>query len=500
MRKYVFILISIFTCNVLYANNIAVENITYQSPNKILFELSWDNSWNIISEPNNYDAVWLFLKYRQNSNWHHLKIDSLNISVKLIHDNADFYYADNQTGILVYKNSIGTGDMQNVLLEYTFNNNQISEYDEIKIFGIEMVYIPQEPFYFGDAISANSFCNNNKTGGFFVNSENIIYTDVDTNSLSVITDLHIPQIVPNDFPKGYNAFYCMKYEISQEQYVNFLNTLTTQQQENRTMNSPFSEEGSNAFGIVNTSRNSIIINISATNNFPAVYACNANGNQIYNEIDDGQNVAMNWLSWNDLAAYLDWAGLRPMTEMEYEKVCRGNKKSVAGEFAWGTEFVVDANDIENAFLPNERVTNNIPENYGLANHGYEGVFGPLRCGFAANQNSTRLASGATYYGVMEMSGNVWEQCVAIDSVGIIFVGNLGNGLLDENGNANVLTWPKENAYGIIVRGGAWNSGIYEVGTFRDLAVSDRFYYDLIMNERKSTIGGRGVLQITGNEK
>ncbi|MCB9178869.1 MAG: hypothetical protein H6590_05555 [Flavobacteriales bacterium] len=36
------------------------------------------------------------------------------------------------------------------------------------------------------------------------------------------------------YPNGYNAYYCGKYEISQQQYVDFLNTLTRPQQNART--------------------------------------------------------------------------------------------------------------------------------------------------------------------------------------------------------------------------------------------------------------------------
>ena len=38
----------------------------------------------------------------------------------------------------------------------------------------------------------------------------------------------------------------------------------------------------------------------------------------------------------NLCTYLDWAGLRPMTELEYEKICRGPSAPVAGEYAWGS--------------------------------------------------------------------------------------------------------------------------------------------------------------------
>ena len=41
------------------------------------------------------------------------------------------------------------------------------------------------------------------------------------------------------------------------------------------------------------------------------------------------------MNWQDLTSYLDWSGLRPMTEFEYEKACRGTLNPVAYEYPWG---------------------------------------------------------------------------------------------------------------------------------------------------------------------
>ena len=65
-------------------------------------------------------------------------------------------------------------------------------------------------------------------------------------------------------------------------------------------------------------------------------------------------MACNWLSWADVAAYLDWSGLRPMTELEFEKACRGPNAPVAGEYAWGSNAgLVQATSIVNGGLSNE---------------------------------------------------------------------------------------------------------------------------------------------------
>ena len=82
-------------------------------------------------------------------------------------------------------------------------------------------------------------------------------------------------------------------------------------------------------------RNGIVIETPGNNAaIPAVFGCDAT-NGVFNNVNDGQSGAMNNLSWADLAAYLDWAALRPMTELEFEKVCRGTMPRVAGEYPWG---------------------------------------------------------------------------------------------------------------------------------------------------------------------
>lgn len=55
-----------------YANNITVSNITLENLNtpnwvQVEFDLSWENSWRLSAGPSNWDAAWVFMKYRVNS-------------------------------------------------------------------------------------------------------------------------------------------------------------------------------------------------------------------------------------------------------------------------------------------------------------------------------------------------------------------------------------------------------------------------------------------------
>ena len=58
------------------ANNISVTNVSLTGQNTadnytfVRFDISWENSWRTSSAPANWDAAWIFVKYRVgNGNW-----------------------------------------------------------------------------------------------------------------------------------------------------------------------------------------------------------------------------------------------------------------------------------------------------------------------------------------------------------------------------------------------------------------------------------------------
>ncbi len=274
------------------------------------------------------------------------------------------------------------------------------------------------------------------------------------------------------WPNGFSAFYMMKYEISQEQYKDFLNCLTYDQQDTRTATSPDALAGTGALSSTNANRNGLDIQTpGVASSTPALYANNLVSNTNFNESVDGQNIACNRLSWMDGAAYADWAALRPMTELEFEKTCRGNRGPVADEFAWGTTSIAgSAYTLANAGAENEGIANNYATTMSVGNAIHSAtdgaINGPLRVGiFAGNTNNTmdnRVRSGAGFYGVMELSGNLWERPVTIgNATGRSFTGTLGDGLLSAGGNATNSDWPGEvsgevtGASGSGFRGGGW---------------------------------------------
>ena len=284
-----------------------------------------------------------------------------------------------------------------------------------------MVYIPTGSFYVGSGgTETGSFTDGSWSSGatipLLITSEaeltvaqsagNLWYTAAGNSG-----DQTGP--IPAAFPKGYSAFYLMKYEITQGQYRDFLNTLTYDQQETRTANAPSSAARTNALP---GARNGIDIQTSGTDNTtPAVYACNLDNDTNYNEVTDGQCIACNNLAWDDLAAYLDWSGLRPMTELEFVKACRGPLTPVADEYAWGNATPADAAyTLANSGAVNENTSANYKTD-GKGNCLYtttENDFnGPCRVGMFAGHasNNGRVTAGSGYYGNMELSGNLYEK-------------------------------------------------------------------------------------------
>jgi formylglycine-generating enzyme required for sulfatase activity len=170
-------------------------------------------------------------------------------------------------------------------------------------------------------------------------------------------------------------------------------------------------------------------------------------------------------------AFLDWAGLRLLTEFEFEKACRGSQNAIAGEYAWGTSSICPDASLSISGTENgtETITSDVSIGaclYGNNNLiGGDGDIGPLRAGIFAESNTDRISSGATFYGLMEMSGNLWERTVTVgNSTGRNYLGTHGDGSITSDGYANVSDWPgyisdkNSGASGSGFRGGCFSYG------------------------------------------
>jgi len=378
-------------------------------------------------------------------------------------------------GVFIYRNSAGSGNntFTNTQLRWNYGANGVADdaVVTVQVFAIEMVYVPQGSFFVGDGSTEQlaQFCvGNTNTTPFQITSEaQLTLGGTSTANLGINVapasrdggqpedfSSATTQTLPAAYPKGFAAFYCMKYETTQGSYRDFLNTLTYQQQATRTGIAPNSPAGNGALLSTNNNRSGIDIQTPGNDItlVPAVYACNVNGNGTYNETDDGEWLACNWMTWGDVTAYLDWSGLRTMTELEYEKACRGAANPVSNELAWGTIFSSVMTGVTSGGTAAE-----ISSNAG-ANCNAGGTSFPVRVGAFATASSNRESSGASYYGIMELSGNLWERVIPVGaSTARLFTGLHGDGALGSDGNPNVTNWPgpgTTSGYGF--RGGRFN--------------------------------------------
>ena len=184
-----------------------------------------------------------------------------------------------------------------------------------------------------------------------------------------------------------------------------------------------------------------------------------------------------------------------MTELEYQKACRGTIAPFPNEYAWGDTSITDSSySLENSYAANEGISSNyntVEGNVACFNTHIVSDPGPFRVGiFAANASNTgRVTSGATYYGIMEMSGNLWERNITVGNPeGRSFTGTHGDGSLTSTGEADVTSWPGSTSVGSGFFGGNWKSN-------NDyLRVSNRHYGASQNGGRYHNQGGRGLRQ------
>jgi len=476
-----------------FANNLSVSteihNVALVGKNPsshtydIRFDISQDNSWFIAGAPSstaNWDAVWVFAKYStwEGSawgDWKHCKLLNTGYSAPE-GSQLDFGQTEGvYLGAFLRRNSTGSGTVSwtNVSIRWDYGADGVDDTTivKVKVFGIEMVYIPQGAFYLGSGgTESGSFTNGSWVSGatipFQVTSEAVLTIASSEGNLwgtstSGNNTIGPAGTLPAGYPKGFQAFYLMKYEITQGQYADFLNMLTSTQAASRYYSS-------------------LANRYTISGSHP-------------NHSASRPDRVCNWLSWPDVAAYAAWSALRPFTELEFEKACRGPNSPVASEYAWGSTGITAAAAISGAEDGTETITTaNANCCYGNKTFsGGDGGRGPLRAGIFAKSATTRAQAGAGYYGNMELSGNVWERPVTVgNSQGRLFTGSHGSGALSADGFATNADWPGiaagevSGATGVGFRGGFWHNG------YTYVRASDRYYAACTSARRSYGSGGR----------
>jgi formylglycine-generating enzyme required for sulfatase activity len=424
----------LFFSNSLVASDLKITNISFTgSPRDInpvmsvYFTVSWNNAW--MNKKNN-DGAWVFFKLRhQNDLRTHRHAYVKQLGHQLIYNyernsvDPGFFIPPHQAGIMIFPSKNHRGrvswrikvDLDVAMIKgIDYSGNTVFG----DVFGIEMVNIPGGEFYIGDGDSAMQ----NKESAFFSYASRSRYRILSEQGLSIGKDTgflyydnrnvaeyrgDMTGSVPDSFPKGFSEFYIMKYELTQGQYTSFLNTLSNQ---------------------------------------PSFFRSNFGGKSYYTErgniksenglyISSSPNRPANYISWDDGCAFADWAGLRPMTELEFEKASRGPLNSLPRDYPWGSN-------------SSEKVSRYYNQDGELV---YEK-------GIAEESlsDSNLEFFGASYYWVMDMAGSLWERVVTIGSVkGRLFKGTHGDGMPDQFGNATNDDWPNETEGGFGYRGGGY---------------------------------------------
>jgi formylglycine-generating enzyme required for sulfatase activity len=588
-----------------WANNIQVSNIDLIGQNTsagtnnaanyslIQFNLSWENSWRISSGPANWDAAWVFVKFRvglsdptftgvSNSGttitvsstanlrvgmpvrvtagtgafaantvissitngtqfvvsaspssalsgatiecvriWEHARLNNTGhtaatgstVDAGLLTPGSTFNATTNPAvGTYVYRsaNGSGTNSFSGMQLRWNYGANGVADNAivAVQVFAIEMVYVPGGVnFNVGGGGGDVAFTSTT------INTANAATAPSGTGSLGGQAGGYpTGQTAPaSTWPNGYNAAYCMKYEITQGQYRDFLNMLNRfQQLTHVTVTSVGNYAGGYNWGTGWTSNSSLsdpedrigirwVLDPGGVSS--RTFACDLNKSASLitgiNEANDGADIAMGQLTWADGCAYLDWAGLRPMTETEFEKFCRGNQAAVSREYAWGTASVTYITAVTNSGTSTEGSgTSGGNAVGGRAGNNAAYFDGAARVGMFATSGSTRVQAGASYYGIMELSGNIQDRVVGLFfTEGRSFTGIHGDGSLSASGYADVTNWPGLTSGEVTVikgsffKGGAWHNALIF------LEVSDRTFYNSSDELRRSCFGMRGVRSV-----
>jgi len=322
------------------AHAVQIKNVTVgprdAATATVRFDIAWANSWR---HEGNHDAAWVFFKVRaeRGTDWQHMRLVADKVLNPTGYGQAeggtplDLIVPEGEdgfTGLFVRRAQYAApgplaARQVTAIWDFTANKGVTREVKvDVRAFGIEMVYVAEGPFYLGSGgAEVNGFYmytdGSQHTQPYRVTSAGAIPTGrrngrlwARDSSRFAATPVALPEDggeIPASFPNGYAAFYCMKHRLMAAHYAAFVNTLDAAQAAKR--------------------YNAHVVTRSGE---PPNYTYSAVGEGHYPQI-----------SWADGAAFTAWAGLRPMTELEWEKAVRGPREPVPDEVGpsyWGIAF------------------------------------------------------------------------------------------------------------------------------------------------------------------
>ena len=282
-------------------NYMLIQNVTVTGINasqgtaQVQFDINWGNSW---KDSINWDAAWVFMKYKNAAGeWKHAKINATGYDHGQGTNNIIQPTTD-KMGAFVRLADYGQTNfsVDGMQLQWNYGMDGLSNVSnvEVKLLATEMVYMPQGDFNviantveLEQRIKApgnNAAVINNRMTPILTAGNSAQFrvkgdAGLDSNADGVIDS-------PN-YPTGYTPFYAFKYEMTDQQYADFLNCLTIAQQD--------------TLGVAGSS-------ISLNN---GIYYASA------------PNRVCQGYSNERFLAFADWAGLRPMSVLEFSKAVLG---------------------------------------------------------------------------------------------------------------------------------------------------------------------------------
>ncbi len=485
-----FFLLSLTATTQLLANGITVQKVSLSDTNRtektvaIRFNISWENSWR---DSINWDAAWIFVKFREpkDSVWRyrHVTLSQTGNIPGTGNANMKFAIPDDRKGAFYYRSEMGSGHlkMDSVKLLWHYGADLVTNIDsvEVKLFATEMVYVPGGSFALGDgngSLKSNSaFQLKNAPNNYVMITEqwSPLINTKNNNELSGQDDITLfndgvrisglqgldinnDKIADlPDFPTGYRSFYCMKYDVTQGQYTDFLNTLSLRD------SSTFSPFLSDTVRLkrINPKYKLALRRLDV---FYFSKPLNPLRHTIALDTVQGKYTvtrpdrAIGNTSPEQALSFNDWAGLRPISEPEFEKAARGPMAPVykkissyaisdsslgwsGFDWAWGNDTLSNRVTSYNAnLILNYNGVENGKEfftNYNYLKRYFNPLFanssrnptatierrftggdqedGPYRVGIFATDSSDRIISGASYYGIMDLSKGVGKNVVSM---------------------------------------------------------------------------------------
>ena len=217
LRSMTLMALSLFGFQTAFANNVVVSNISLTGQDVannfifVKFDITWENSFRDVI---NHDAAWVFVKFSTDggATWRHATLATsghTGPSVSIIDTPAD------GKGVFIFRdlpNGFGTVNFMGVQLKWNYGTDSVDGNATVvvKVFAVEMVFVPEAAFAAGSGGSESS-----KFTLTTINTATATTVPSGSGSFGGKAGGH-PEgpgsLVPSNasWPNGFDAFYMMK--------------------------------------------------------------------------------------------------------------------------------------------------------------------------------------------------------------------------------------------------------------------------------------------------